>query len=242
MDCLNTLKTLGFECIALNEVVVLYSPVSFSDGTPMAITLKPHNQGLILSDDGETLFALNANGIPMSDARRFNYLVEHAKDFNLALNEQGAFFVYTPIEKANGVAANFLAFFNFIADWEKKTLAIGNEESSLIDKVIADLKRRFPTAKIEERPTEVYGASGTAYRFDAKMDDRYVGIISAHSTATGSALRKIADLKKSGDDMEMLFILDDYKSRDKAEMESLIISSYCPTMLASSLDSIPAAH
>ncbi|MGE4502478.1 MAG: DUF1828 domain-containing protein [Thiomicrospira sp.] len=242
MDCLNTLKLLGFECITLNEVVVLSSPISFSDGTPMAITLKPHNNGFILSDDGETLFALNANGMPMSDGRKFNYLVEHAKDFNLALNEQGAFFAFTPVEKANGVAANFLAFFNFIADWEKKSLAIGNEESSLIDKVISDLKRRFPSALIEARPDEVYGASGAAYRFDAKMDDRYVGIISAHSTATGAALRKIADLKKSGDDIEMLFILDDYKSRDKAEMESLIISSYCPTMLASSLDSMPVVH
>lgn len=235
MDCLTLFKTIGIECAKVNDTYVLSSPTSFSDGSPMNIYIKEEGDALRFSDDGDTMFSLNANGLHMTDGRKFNYLSDHAGDFNIMISDNGAFTSFAPIASAGKVASNFLAFYAFVADWERKALAIGNEESSFIDKVITDLRARFPNASIVERPEEIYGASGAGYKFDVKMDERYVDIISAHSNSTGAMLRKAADINKSGDGNQMLVIIDDSKNPDKAEIESLILNDYCPTMMASSL-------
>lgn len=235
MDCLNLIKNIGIECTKFNDTFVVSSPLSFSDGSPMSLYIKLNGTNVTVSDDGDLLFSLNANGVHTTDGRRFNFLSEHAKDYGIILSSSGSFEVTADAMAINKIVSNFMHFYSFIADWEKKTLSIGNEESSFIDKVITDLRSRFPSANIIEKPDEIYGASGSAYRFNVKMDSRYIDIISAHSNSTGAALRKIADIKKADDAHPMLFIIDDYKNPDKAEMESLIISGYCPTMLATSL-------
>lgn len=208
------------------------------DGSPLSFFIIPSEQGILISDDGDTLFHLMAQGIKL----HIPTLREKLNSTNspIQLSEDGEIFTLGNTEYADLLIADYISALCAIMHYEREIIALPKQLHDLTEQVEHHLRLWKPN-HILHKNVVVQGISGHQVQFDFEQDKWLILPISPTPQAVGAAMRKAGDVLSGSflDGREIMVIVDD-RSNDlfpqrKIDEEIAIISTLVKAVPLSNL-------
>lgn len=235
MTCERLIQHLGFECRELSPAVIsVATPFSFADGEAIGFYVEDRPNGVVVSDNGDTLFHLRGLGFDLSDRRRWRPFRQIAELHGFKLNDSGEIAAITPREAISQLVAKYIAAMLDIVDLEREQLGMSEEIDQFIQEVEFHLHAWKPQAGLMHLPT-VKGMSGRLHTFHFEFDGMLVDAARPHSNKTGAILRKTADLGLAGMTTPILIVMDDREDQERVRVETDILSSMVSVLAFSQL-------
>lgn len=181
-----------------------------------------------ISDDGTTMFALRSLGFDFSDRRNWRSLVLLADKHGFEITDAGEFFCTKPESELLDLSANTISLLAAICAWEKDRSSEGDADFSLTKEVEKLLVRNAPDRKITPAPIVQIGAADVA--FDFLWGDIYVDAVRPIANAVNSRLRKGLLMQRIEAEGNILFIVDDTHTPDKARAEMAVLGGVAPAV------------
>lgn len=211
------------------------TPFSIPGGHAINLYLVEEGSHIRISDNADTIMAMDAIGIDVS-SRRIGSFRDAAKRCNLTVTDSGEVMMLTRPEHAAAGFANAVSGMIMLSHWAAEQLRQEPKEHDLASELEPYIIARNPTATLTRHP-KVMGASRAIHTFDLQHGKDLIDVISAHSNSTGSAMRKCGDIINGpfANGATPLIIVDDRKDRETAEREIGILASVTRAMAVSRL-------
>lgn len=225
MTCDALFEKLGFECRKRSEGVYRVStPLSFSDGEPIALYLKDNGVSVFISDNANTLFHMRAIGLDLGDRKKWRGVDQIVKTFGMTLEHSGEVTGFAKSNAAAGLVSRYLGAMLAIADLEREMIGITQEVSEYIDEVEGHLRLWRPGDEFA-RGVKAKGHSGREHSFHFKLGADLIDAARPRSQSTGAILRKAADIQNSASTFSVLVVMDDRDDPERASAETDILST-----------------
>lgn len=226
LDCQKIHDEIGLYCHRLDEKTLLVStPLCFADNSVINFYIETDGKCNVITDDGNTLIRFHSIGLG-GNSRLASSLNNRASHHDGKLIDGRLVFMSNSIREAY---TNFIKTMIELINFELEHAAVSENHASLINRVINELERRNPGCHIQH-DVSLAGYSGRVYPFPIKADDRVIAITTPNHQATGSMLRRVADIEKAGN-QSPLVIVDDTVDAVRGRLEASLLATLVPCML-----------
>jgi len=226
MGCHDLMSQIGWHCRDIETLrgeraTYVCTPLTLSSGKPLDFFLVENGEELRFTDDGTVMFEMYGMGYPLDDRRNWRGLEGIAEAFGFRLSDDGAFTVSFTRNELWLWGGRILQLFAAVMQWDEDRRADHDQDLTLL-KLVEDLLRsKAPDRKLEA-PAAVT-VRGTDLRFDFRWGNRYVDAVPARAQSTNARLRKAIIARSEIDPTDMLFVVDDRSSIEKADREVLVL-------------------
>lgn len=232
ITCQDFSLMVGAHCHQISDnTLLISSPLSFPDMTPINVYVERYGSQFLITDDGDTLMRFHAMGFG-DNPRLQGSLNTRARAHGGELVNGCLEFRSESLREAY---ASFIRAMIEMIQYELENTALPTEKLLAINEVVAEIARRNPSASIE-RDVSVSGTTGASYKFPIRAGGRLVDVTRPHHQSTGAILRKVSDVEIAGA-RAPLVIIDDSEGPDPAKRELSLIGRFVPAMLLSALKS-----
>lgn len=197
-------------------------PFQLSDGSVLGVYIMALDSKYMVTDDGTTMFNLSCNDIDLTDRRKWVSLRNIADRYGYHISEAGAIRRAYEESELPQVTHDILLLMAEVVNWEAALHETGDLDLSLtmeVEQLLTLMYHRAP-----EKSKEIKGHHGALYVFDFYVGDTYIDVFKPHPASTGSKLRKVIDLRRSYEDLNVMFVIDDRMEPEKAATEMGIFS------------------
>lgn len=204
------------------------TPFAAPNGCPVTLYLMPLHDHVLISDNGDTLFAIGGDGLNVYNGNRLAALRRIAEDFDVTLTEDGDFRTLATPETASFAFARCTAALLAVCRWAEIQLNKAPHKVDLLAEIEPFIIARQPLETLH-RNWKVEGASNTRYVFDFKQGTDLIDVITPRAVTTGMTMRKIGDVLNGPflEGLSPLVVVDDRFDPVRAFPEMQIISSIC---------------
>lgn len=226
VTCENLATITGWRCATVADrtgesALYVVTPMTFADGRPVDFYLRLNGARYELTDGGMALLALRGLGYILDDRRNWRAAQTIAERFGFELTERGELRTLVAESDLTEATGRMIQLFAAFIAWEAERFADGDSDFSLTQEVERILR-------LKGRPLEI-GAAVRSNRgdlvFDFRWGETYVDALQPNAQAVASRLRKTILLREElGDQVDVLYVLDDRRNREDANRELNVIS------------------
>lgn len=196
---------------------------------------------ITLTDDGDTLFHLHAQGIALN-YRSLHTLQEKLNCTNsqIQFNHHGEITATGSLNNADILIADYVSALCAIMHYEREIIGLPKNINDLADTVEHHLRLWKPKHTLKKN-VFVQGISGHEVKFDFEIDQNLIMAIPPYPQAVGAAMRKVGDVLSGSflNDRAMMIIVDDRNNdlfpTNKIQEEIAIISTFVKALPLSNL-------
>lgn len=227
LACGELFSSMGWDCrpIKAKGITAIHVGTPFCVGKtkPLGFFAIEHGSALELTDDGTVMQALRVVGHELDGPRHWRPLEGFATSLGIRLDDSGAFLMTASPATLRDATARWLQLYSAIVAWDSERLAVEDSDPGLEDEIRQVLAQIDALRVLVDAPAvEIRG--GTQH-FSFRWGNVFVDACAAHPTATNARLRKALLLKQIEPDTEILVVVDDRKSIDRADREAIVLST-----------------
>jgi hypothetical protein len=229
MNCQQLFSALGFGCQPLEThgqqpVFHIRTPFRFSDGNAISVFVEDDDEFIKFFDAGETLFQLLGSGLSFRDGRALKPLRRVVEDIGATVTDAGDIELFTPASHIEEAFSTYLRALIAVSSWEQEHIGMPPDANTLAVEAENYLMMWKPSAHMMRRQG-LPGISGREHEFAFLLDNEYIDVIPSRPQSTGSELRKLVDVRKSGSNagVSIRVIVDDRHAPERAREEVSII-------------------
>lgn len=227
LACGELFSSMGWDCspIKAKGITAIHVGTPFCVGRtkPLGFFAIEHGSALELTDDGTVMQALRVAGHQLEGPKHWRPLEGFATSLGIRLDDSGAFLLTASPATLRDAAARWLQLYSAIVAWDSERLAVDDADPGLEDEIRQVLAQVDALRELVDGPAvEIRGGT---QRFSFRWGNVFVDACSAHATATNSRLRKALLLKQIDPGAQVLVVVDDRKSIDRADRETIVLNT-----------------
>ena len=235
IGCSDFFAKAGWHCQTIDAgsgpATYISTPITLPGGKPLDFYLISRGKFVEFTDDGIALFALRSLGYTLSDKRNWKGLDNLGLKFGFELSDAGAFEATFPLSDLDAWGGKILRLMSSIATWEEEKSAEGDTDFSLTDEIEMLLRAKAPNRKITRNAALKVGKVDMT--FDFLWGEIYIDAVAPIPQSVNPRLRKAILINKVDNPADILFIVDDRGSKQKAEDEIGVLGGLASTILLS---------
>lgn len=223
--CEALMERLGFDCRLVGEqTLCVATPFTFVDGEPISFYVNEGQDSVSISDNADTLAHFQSRGYDISDRKKWKRFRQAVEGFDLELRDSGEIRGSASLTAQRHLVVSYMKALFAIAEIERDLEGLTQDEDNYVTEVEFYLRAWKPDAALTLRPSLV-GNSGRTHLFDFQLAEDLVEAARPDGRTTGSVLRKSIDILSAGFNKRIYVIIDDREEREKAAVETAILSA-----------------
>lgn len=241
-SCTDFMDLLGFHCDSItrrgHEVLYISTPFTLTSGKPFDFFILEDKTGYKITDDGFAMLELRQSGFELSKRTSWRSLANLAGELGFELGVDGAFFALCGTERLRETVTQALHLASGICQWEKEKSAEGDKDLSFYNEVEALLRRHREQREVVNHPVLV--VDDKTFEFDFKWGEDFVDAIKPNQQSVNARLRKSIQFERLTSMSNVIYIIDDRDSYQRAVEERSVLAEVGRAILLSDLESTAA--